>query len=98
QFGKLAEKLINAGEEFVQRRIQQANSDGQSSHLTKDAEKISALQRQEFLEGFFARADAIGQNHFAHRSQSLIAKEHMFRATKANTFRAKATRDLGVAW
>src|SRR5688572_3508386 len=79
-------------------RIEQANCDRQSSHFTKDAAKVSALERQQFLQGFFSGAGAVRQNHFAHRCESLIAEEHVLGATEANSFRAELSRHFGIAW
>ena len=44
-----------------------------------------------------SRAYAIGQYHFAHYRQSLIAKEHVFGATQTDAFSAKLARNLRIA-
>ena len=97
QFRQLTEQIVDAGQELVQRRIEQTNSHRQSGHLSKDADEVSALQRQQFFERFLARADALRQNHLAHCRQSFLAEEHVFGATQSNAFGAKSTRNLGIA-
>src|SRR5262249_16317565 len=67
QFRELAEQLIDVRQKFVERRIEQANRHRKAGHLAKDANEVAALQRQKFLQRFLARADAVRQNHFAHR-------------------------------
>src|SRR5436190_17039836 len=79
-------------------RIEQANRDRIAGHLTKDANEVAALQRQQLLESFLARAYAVGENHLAHRGQSLIAEEHVFRAAETYSFRAETARGLGIEW
>src|SRR5207253_4617958 len=55
QLREFAEKFIHVRQEFVQRRIEQANRYGEAGHLAKDPDKIAALQRQELIERLFAR-------------------------------------------
>src|SRR6266436_4867117 len=86
QFGEFAKQFIYVGQELVQGRIEQANRYGKAGHLTKDADKSSALQVQELFERFFARAGTVRENHLTHRRQTLIAKEHVFSATEAYAF------------
>ena len=50
----------------------------------------------KIFQRLLARADAIGQNHFAHRRQPLIAEEHVLGATEPDAFSAKLPRDLGI--
>src|SRR6185436_1459571 len=80
----------------MQRRIEQANRHRKTSHLAKDADKVTALEWQKFLQSFFTRADAVRENHLAHCLQSLIAKEHVLSAAKADALGAKAPRCLCI--
>ena len=81
----------------MQRRIEQANGYRQPNHLAEDADKVAALQWQQFFERLLARADAIRQNHFAHCRQPLIAEEHVLGATQADAFGAKLARNFRIA-
>src|SRR4030095_14185117 len=80
----------------MQRWIEQANRHRESGHLAKDADKVAALEWQKFLQSLLTRADAIGENHLAPRRQSLIAKEHVLSAAKADALGAKAPRRPGI--
>src|SRR2546423_10474893 len=80
----------------MQRRIQQTNGDRKAGHLAEDADEVATLQRQKFFEGLLSGADAIGKNHLAHGSQTLIAKEHVLSAAQADAFSAKAPRRFRV--
>ena len=88
QLRQFTEKLINIWQEFMQRRIEQTYRHRKAGHLAKDAHEIAALQRQKIHQGLLSRADAVGQNHLAHRGQPFVAKEHVFRAAKPDAFRA----------
>src|SRR6185369_8619719 len=96
QLGELAQQLFGIWQKLMQRRIEKTNRDRKSGHLAKDADEIAALERQQLLKCFFARADALRENHLAHSCETLIAEEHMLRATEPDSFRAKPTRRLRV--
>src|SRR5262249_53757358 len=96
QFGQLAQQLIDIRQELMQRRIEKANSHRKSSHLAEDADEVAPLQRQKLLQSFLAGAYTVGENHLAHRRQTLIAKEHVFGTAQTDAFGAKTARGLGI--
>src|ERR1700683_4008181 len=74
--------------EFVERRIDQANRYRKAVHRLEYAYKITPLKRQQLVERLAASLRCIRQNHFLNRllpfSAPLgmleILKKHMFRA------------------
>src|SRR5262249_32797088 len=85
-------------QKLVERRIQKANSHREARHFAEDADEIAALQRQKFFQRLLARANAISENHLAHRRQTLIAEEHVFGATQPDSLCTKAARCPGIKW
>src|SRR6185369_9271446 len=75
---------------------EKTNRDRQSGHLAKDADEVATLERQQLLECFLTRADALRENHLAHRSEALIAEEHVLGTTESDAFGPKPTRRLRV--
>ena len=76
----------------MQRRVEQPNRDWKAGHLAKDANEVTALQRQKFFQSLLARAGAVGKNHLAHARQALVAEKHVFSATQPNAFGAHRAR------
>src|SRR5205085_6782840 len=87
---------IDIRQKLVQRRIQQTNGDGEAGHLAEDPDKVATLQREKLVQSFFTRANAVGENHLAHRGESLIAEEHVFGAAQSDAFSTKAARGFRI--
>src|SRR6185369_10698801 len=96
QLGQLVAELFRVRQKLVKRRIEETNGHWQSCHLAKDPDEITTLQRQQLLERFLTRADALRKNHLAHCCESLIAEEHVLRATEADSLGAKLPRRLRI--
>ena len=79
-------------QELVQRRIQRADRNRQPVHRLEDAGKISALQRQQFLQRRAAVFLVVRQNHGAHVRNLLFAEEHVLGAAEPDAFRSERTR------
>ena len=80
QFAQFAHQLFGVRQKLMQRRIEQANGHRQANHFLKDADEVAALERQQFFKRLLPGADAVRQNHLAHKGQPLIAEEHVLRA------------------
>ena len=88
--------LVLVRQEFVQRRIEQADGDRQAFHHLEDRLEIAALHRQQFGQRGFALVFGIGQDHLAHRDDAVGVEEHMLGAAKADAFGAEVARRRGV--
>src|SRR4051812_34174813 len=80
----------------MERWIEQPDIDGQAVHRLEDSLKVAALHRQELGQCAAAPADVARHDHLAHRVDALTLEEHVFRATQAYAFGAKATGDARV--
>jgi len=83
--------------EFMQRRIEQANRDAVAFHGFQNAVEVFALHREQFGQRFFAAFQVVGQDHFAHGLDAVAFKEHVFGAAKADALRAEIAGDGRVA-
>ena len=59
--------LVVVRQELVQRRIEQANRNGQTFHGFEDAKEIFALERQQFFQRLATRRFVFSQDHLPHR-------------------------------
>ncbi len=78
--GNFGDFLLRLRQEFVQRRIKQANCDRQTIHDFKQFDEIGPLHRQQLVEGSTAAFLVIGQDHFAHGDDAFAFEEHMLGA------------------
>ena len=72
--------LFRLRQEFMQRRVKQANCDRQTIHDFKQFDEIGALHRQQLVEGRTTSFLVVGQDHFAHGDDALAFKEHVLGA------------------
>src|SRR5205807_8200286 len=89
-------QFVDMRQNLVRRRIQQENRDWEPGHLAEDTDEVAALQWEKLVQSFFARADAVRENHLAHRGKSLIAEEHVFGAAQSDAFSTKAARGFRI--
>src|SRR5882672_3212127 len=82
--------------EFVERRIDQADSDWKSIHNLKDADEVAPLVRQEFVEGFLSRDRRIGDDHLLDCKLPLDALLRIFKILKKHVFGADQADSLGT--
>ena len=75
--------------EFVQRRIEEANGDGLTVERFEKLFKVILLIRKNLRKRKATLFDRVGANHLAKRRNTALREEHVFRAAKANAFRAK---------
>jgi hypothetical protein len=89
--------LTAVREELVQRRIEQADGDGEAVHRLEDPLEVAALHGQQLFERtppppFVARDD-----HLAHRGDAVAFEEHVLGAAQPDALGAEGARDAGVA-
>ncbi len=82
--GQIILRRVVMREEFMQRRIQEANGRRQTFQFLEDADEILLLVGQNFGQGFFPVFQIVGQNHFAHGVNAVALKEHVLGAAEAN--------------
>ena len=82
--------------EFVQRRVEQTDGDGQPRHHLEQAHKVRALFGQQLGERHATPLLVLGQDHLAHGGNPRRFKEHMLGAAQPDALRAEFARDLGV--
>ena len=88
--------LLRLREEFVQRRVEQANRCRQAFELAEDTFKVSALIRKQFVHCRAASFQIRCENHFANGVDTIAFKEHVFRAGKTDALRAERNGDGGL--
>ena len=83
-------------QEFVQRRIEQADGDRQARHDLEQRDEILALEGQQLGQRGAAAGLVIGHDHLAHRADARRVEEHVLGAAKADALGAEFARGLGV--
>ena len=81
-------ELPLAGQEFVDRRIQQAHRDRARRHHLEQVLEIAALYRQQVVQCGYAVLGIVGEDHLHHHGQPLGGVEHAFGTAQADTHRA----------
>src|SRR6267143_608620 len=92
--------------EFVKRRVNQANGDWESIHGFEDANEVAALERQKLVQGPDASVLLVRQDHFLNGARALVAsfrlfevgEEHVLGAAEADAFRAELDGFAGILW
>ena len=89
-------RAVVVRQEFMKRRIEQADRGGIAIERLEDAGEILALVGEELGECVDAFAGLLGQNHFAHGINPVALEEHVFRAGEADAGGAERDRILGL--
>ena len=84
------------GNKFMQRRIEQTNSNRATFHSLEDTLEVGLLIRQNLGQSFTAAFRILSQNHLAHSLDFLTFKEHVFRTAKTDAHCTKVTCHLRV--
>ena len=87
----LGEFGLGLGQEFMQRRVEQADRHRQAGHDLEQLEEIRALHRQELVERCAPILLGVGQDHLA-----VAVEEHVLRAAKADAFCAEGARHARI--
>ena len=85
----IGEVSLSLRHEFVEWGVEQADCYRQPRHYLEQADKISALFREQLGEGHTPPFFILSQDHFAHRSNTRRIEKHMFCSTKTDALRAK---------
>ena len=98
----IADLLVGLRQEFVQRRIEQADGHRQAVHDREQLGEIGALHRQELGKRDPPPRLVGRQDHFAHDIDALALEEHMLGAAQTNALgaeragRPRIGRGLGI--
>jgi len=76
-------------QEFVQRRVEQADRHRQAGHDFEQLRKILPLHRQQFCKRGAPARLGVREDHLAHRDDALALEEHVLGAAEADSFRAE---------
>ena len=94
--GRLRLALGFVRQEFVQRRIEQADRDGQAVHRLEDADEVLALVRQQVLQSGSAFFFRLREDHGPHVLDAVAFEEHVLGAAQADALGAELASPLGV--
>ena len=87
----LDDQLLVVGQELVQRRVEQADGDGQAVHRLEDADEVALLLRAQLLERGVFLVGGVGEDHALHDRQA-VAEEHVLGAAQADALGAELAR------
>ena len=68
----------------MQRRVEQADGDGQPVHRFEDLDEIGPLRDAQLLECGFLGLGGVGEDHAAHDRQPVVAEEHVLGPAQAD--------------
>ena len=88
ELGRLADQVLEAREELVQRRIDEPDDHRQPRHGLEDALEVAALDGQQLREELLAVLRLSRHDHALDDGQALLLHEHVLRAAQAHTLRA----------
>ncbi len=91
----LGDLLVGVRQELVQRRIEQADGDGQAAHDREQLDEVAALDRQELGQRRAAALLVVGEDHLAHGDDALALEEHVLGAAEPDALRAEARARSG---
>ena len=83
-------------QEFVQRRIEQADGDRQAGHDLEQFGEVLPLHRQQLGERGAPARLVVGEDHLAHRDDALALEEHVLGAAEADALGAETARHARV--
>ena len=80
------------GQEFVERRVEQADRHRQAAHDLEDLDEVGALHRQQPVERRLPLGVGVGEDHLAHHDDALGLEEHVLGAAEADAVDAEFAR------
>ena len=89
-------RVLEVGEELVQRRVEEADRHRQPSHRLEDPLEVGLLHRQEPLEHRPPLVLGRGHDHLADDRQPVLGIEHVLGPAKADPLRAELACLRGV--
>ena len=91
---QLALRLFLVRNKLMQRRVDRADGHRAAVHRLKDPLEVLSLKREELCESDLPALQRVGKDHFAHRTDLPLTKEHVFRTAEADPF---GTEGNGIA-
>ncbi len=88
--------LVGMRQEFMQRRIEQADRHRQAGHDGEELAEILPLERQQARQRGAAAGFGVGDDHLPHRQDALRVEEHVFGAAQADALGAELAGGFGV--
>src|SRR6185503_9665605 len=76
-------------EEFVERRVDEADDDGKAVHRLVHLEEVALLERKELRERPLPALYLVGHDHVLHDRQAFGLPEHVLGPREADALRAK---------
>ena len=92
----LVRRLLERGQELVQRRVEQPDRHRQPRHGLEDALEVALLVRQEPVERRAPLVLARRHDHLADDGQAVVGHEHVLGAAEADALGAELARLRGV--
>ena len=89
-------QLDQAGQELVQRRVEQADRDRQAGHGPEDPLEVALLEGAQRRQRLDPRLVVAGEDHPLHDRQPVLALEHVLGAAEADALGAELARPDGV--
>ena len=86
--------LLRLREEFVQRRVEQADRRGKPLERAEDAREVAPLIRQQLVHRRAARGFVRRENHLADRVDAVAREEHVLRARQPDALRPEGDGDF----
>ena len=80
----------------MQRRVEKTDGDGAALHCLVDCLEVALLHRLKLRQSLFALLGGLGDDHFAHRLDTVGFKEHMLGTAKTNALCAEGKCLRGI--
>ena len=90
------DQAFEVGKELVQRRVEEADGDGQGVHRGEDALEVRLLGGLQGGQGGALLGGVVGEDEAAHQRQAVVGEEHVLRAAQADALGAQAAGVGGV--
>ena len=85
----LGNLLLRLRQEFVERRVEQADRHRQAMHDREELREVRSLHRQESIKGLATARFILGKDHLAHHLDAVALEEHMFGPAQTDSLRAE---------
>ena len=83
--------LDEVRQEFVERRVEKTDGDGQALHRREDALEVALLHRQDLVDGSLALLRGVRGDHLVHGRQTIGTEEHVLGTTQADALSTQLT-------
>ena len=83
-------------QELVERRVEEADGDGEPAHDGEQLDEVGPLVGQELGERRAPPGLVLGEDHLAHGDDAVALEEHVLRAAEADALGPEGARRAGV--